>query len=407
MENLRIQSDHKLTMILQHAPIGMAEIDRAGKIIQLNPRGENLLEPIRSHFAIPGNNLFPILDHIAPNMAVKIKEANDKAVDIITNELHSFSQSSGGETIQRHFQFMVTQLFANCIIVSFDDVSEKWQKDQAMMQLVLDKAIAQEKFEIAANVLHDIGNAVVGFGSYLTRIKRTLEENTAENLQNLMGFFETHHAALTAGIGEAKADAVLTLLGNITETQKASQEVVTKSITEQHNIINHIQEILNIQRQYMTGNNISENKPTKLRSIIDDCISMLYASMEKRGIRLTADIPVELPLVNCNRTRIMQVLLNIFKNSIEAIDIRSLRKAINLIVYTKDDLLVIEVVDTGNGFNEATGSQLFERGFTTKSSGTGIGLNSCRAIIESFDGTIDISSEGPGKGALTRITFKI
>jgi signal transduction histidine kinase len=407
MENLRIQSDHKLTMILQHAPIGMAEIDRAGKIIQLNPRGENLLEPIRSHFAIPGNNLFPILDHIAPNMAVKIKEANDKAVDIITNELHSFSQSSGGETIQRHFQFMVTQLFANCIIVSFDDVSEKWQKDQAMMQLVLDKAIAQEKFEIAANVLHDIGNAVVGFGSYLTRIKRTLEENTAENLQNLMGFFETHHAALTAGIGEAKADAVLTLLGNITETQKASQEVVTKSITEQHNIINHIQEILNIQRQYMTGNNISENKPTKLRSIIDDCISMLYASMEKRGIRLTADIPVELPLVNCNRTRIMQVLLNIFKNSIEAIDIRSLRKAINLIVYTKDDLLVIEVVDTGNGFNEATGSQLFERGFTTKSSGTGIGLNSCRAIIESFDGTIDINSEGPGKGALTRITFKI
>ena len=37
----------------------------------------------------------------------------------------------------------------------------------------------------------------------------------------------------------------------------------------------------------------------------------------------------------------------------------------------------------------------------------GLGLNSCRAIIESYDGTIEISSDGPGKGALTTIQFKI
>ena len=71
------------------------------------------------------------------------------------------------------------------------------------------------------------------------------------------------------------------------------------------------------------------------------------------------------------------------------------------------DLLVLQVHDSGNGFDGTIGRQLFERGFTTKSSGTGLGLNSCRAIIESFEGTIDITSEGPGKGALATIAFKI
>ena len=86
----------------------------------------------------------------------------------------------------------------------------------------------------------------------------------------------------------------------------------------------------------MNGNGIQEKKPTKLRSIIDDCMSMLFASIEKRGIHLSLNVPVELPLINCNRTRLMQVLLNILKNSIEAIDINSVKKAISLNVFTHD-----------------------------------------------------------------------
>jgi len=65
------------------------------------------------------------------------------------------------------------------------------------------------------------------------------------------------------------------------------------------------------------------------------------------------------------------------------------------------------VKDSGNGFDEATAVQLFERGFTTKTSGTGLGLHSSMAIVESHAGNMSITSEGPGKGALTTIKFKI
>ncbi len=295
----------------------------------------------------------------------------------------------------------------NQVIQADQNGTAKNQKDQALTQLILEKAVAQQKFDIAANVLHDIGNAVVGFGSYLTRIKRSLAQNNPENLQNLTGFFETQQAALTTAIGEAKANAVISMLTTITQTQKTNQEEIEKSISEQLNIITHIQEILNIQRQYVNGHDARENKPTNLRAIINDCLSMLFASMEKRGILLSFNIPVEIPLIVCDRTKLMQVILNVLKNSIEAIDMNGVKKIISMNVFTRDGMLILQVHDSGNGFDEATGIKLFERGFTTKSSGSGLGLNNCRIIIESFDGTIDITSEGSGKGALTTIGFKI
>jgi signal transduction histidine kinase len=95
------------------------------------------------------------------------------------------------------------------------------------------------------------------------------------------------------------------------------------------------------------------------------------------------------------------------KNSIEAIDVNAEEKRISISAKTKDNSVLIQVKDTGHGFDEETGKKLFVRGFTTKASGTGLGLNNCRIIIESHEGTIAITSEGFGKGALTTIEFKI
>lgn len=279
--------------------------------------------------------------------------------------------------------------------------------EESMHAAILAKTVTQGKLEIACDVLHDIGNAIVGFGSYLTRIRRSLEQSSPENLQNLAGFFMKQQVPMAGAIGEAKAAAVVSMLDNITAAQRISQEEMRKSITEQHNIITHIQEILNIQRQYVAGHAVQEKKPVNFRAIIDDCLSMLFASIDKRAIAVSLDLPLDLPVIQGDRTKLMQVIMNILKNSIEAIDMNTAQKTISIRLHTKDDLLILQVRDSGNGFDEATGGRIFGRGFTTKSSGTGLGLNNCRIIIESHAGAIDIASEGPGKGSLTTIQFKI
>ena len=67
----------------------------------------------------------------------------------------------------------------------------------------------------------------------------------------------------------------------------------------------------------------------------------------------------------------MQAVLNLLKNSIEAIDINSGEKNITIKAYAEDGQLVIEVKDTGNGFDTTIGRKLFTRGFTTKPTGSG------------------------------------
>lgn len=407
MENQLNRADRKLAMIMKHASTGLAEINRGGKINFLNLKGEALLKPVLITNNIKGNNFFPILDSIAPAVAEKIKNSSDEAGNILTDELHSFSLTFGGERVERHFNFSVTKIFTDCIIVGFDDVTENRLKEIAIIQLVADKAVAQGKYEIASNVLHDIGNAVVGFGSYINRIQRSLDHNNPETLQKLTGFFAMQQPVLTTVIGEVKAGAVVNMLKGITESQKKNQAEISKSIAEQLNIINHIQEILNIQRQYLSSHSALERKLTNLRAVINDCMSMLYASIEKREISVSINIPDRLPDIKADRTRLMQVILNILKNSIEAIDINAEEKCISLNVKMIDGFLNVKVQDTGHGFDEVTGRQLFIRGFTTKASGTGLGLNNCKAIIESHEGTIEINSDGFGKGAVTTIEFKI
>ena len=403
MENQLSRADYKLSLIMSHAQMGLAEIDASGDIININVKGQAQLQPIIIANDFPDNNFLTILEHITPKVAQKIRTTADDAGHILTNEIHSFTLFFAGEKIERHFNFTVIKMNADCIIVCFDDVTQRRQKDRAIQELGSEKAVLQGKFEIASNILHDIGNGIVGFGSYVSRIRRSMDQDNPENLQKLTDFLITQQAAISPALGEAKASALITMLEKIAANHKTVQAEIRKSITEQQNIITHIQDILNIQRQYVNGNETLEKKPTNFRGIITDCMSMLYASIDKRGIVVTIHVPDVLPVINADRTRLMQVILNVLKNSIEAIDITNSDKTISLTVNAYPELLVLEIQDSGHGFDTATGGQIFERGFTTKASGSGIGLDNCRAIIETHDGTIDITSEGFGKGALTII----
>jgi PAS domain S-box-containing protein len=273
----------------------------------------------------------------------------------------------------------------------------------------LEKAIAQGKFEIASEVLHDIGNALVGFGSYLNRINRSIELNNLDTIKNLAAFLKMQQTALAGAIGIDKAAALVTLTENLANTQATNQQEVTTSMNELLNIITHIQEILNIQRQFVRdhGSGSQERKPVNLGSLIDNCRAMLFASMERKGIQLKINVQTGLPIIKGDQTKLMQVILNVLKNSIEAIDIDLPEKKISIAAVNADDSIVLIIADNGQGFTAETGSHFFERGFTTKKTGTGLGLYNCKSIIESHGGSFEIKSDGPGLGAITTIKLDL
>ena len=392
MKNAIRAKEQKFSAILMNAPVGILEMDAAGAVVFLNAMSRALLAPV---FPLAEkDNFHDLLASLAPEVLEKINAYMGDNGLIFNGIAH-------------HFKITVSKLFTDSFIVSIEDVSDALEKELAFREATVDKAIAQGKFEIAADALHDIGNAVVGFGSYLTRIKRSVEADKEENLQHLADFFSAKQLEISQAIGEAKAAAVVTMLESLAQARHAHREDIQKSISEQLGIITHIQELLKIQRQYVVAGDTVEKKPANLRSIINDCLSMLYASMEKRSIQVRLEITMDSPIIQGHRTKLMQVIMNILKNSIEAIDVLDAEKSISLRLYQEGRQVILQVRDSGNGFDEDTGRRIFERGFTTKSSGTGLGLHNCRTILESHAATMALTSEGPGKGSLSTIAFNI
>jgi len=101
--------------------------------------------------------------------------------------------------------------------------------------------------------------------------------------------------------------------------------------------------------------------------------------------------------------RLRQVLLNLLRNSQEAIAgegrivVRAARR--------KDDA-VLEVADTGPGMDAATLARVFDPFFTTRAEGTGLGLSVSRTLVEAAGGRLEIESE-PGKGTTARLTLPV
>ncbi|MDP9081324.1 MAG: PAS domain-containing sensor histidine kinase [Bacteroidota bacterium] len=268
----------------------------------------------------------------------------------------------------------------------------------------LEKALAQGKFEIASEVLHDIGNALVGFGSHLTRLTKLSGQDFTTPIQNLSAFLSAQSPKLTDLFGAAKSVALTDLAINLSANQQKYSAEIRSAVRELVHIISHVKEILNIQRQFVRGQEGKhERKPVNLLRLVEDCKAMLGANYERKEIEFVLTTELETYFFDGDATKIMQVLLNIQKNAIEAIPIHAKEKKICLVLKKTLNWIELELTDSGIGFDLATGEHLFERGFTTKENGTGLGLFNCRSIIESHNGSLTIASDGPQRGTTVLI----
>ncbi|HBN53925.1 MAG TPA: hybrid sensor histidine kinase/response regulator [Stenotrophomonas sp.] len=127
-------------------------------------------------------------------------------------------------------------------------------------------------------------------------------------------------------------------------------------------------------------------------------VGMLLKSSLPGNVDLHLEVRDDRMAVEGNYTELQQVLLNLALNAIQAMPEGGRLSLLAERVATADgERLRIRVQDEGIGMDEATVGRLFSPFFTTKASGTGLGLVSCKRIVESLDGTISVSSR-PGEG---------
>lgn len=101
-----------------------------------------------------------------------------------------------------------------------------------------------------------------------------------------------------------------------------------------------------------------------------------------------------------------RVLLNLIQNAVEAA-YKEKTVEIDIALFEKENTVIIEIHDNGDGIAEETREKLFTPFFSTKSGGTGLGLYIVREILETHRGEIDLRNCPTGKGAMVRLTLPL
>ena len=126
---------------------------------------------------------------------------------------------------------------------------------------------------------------------------------------------------------------------------------------------------------------------------------LIVAELNSAAIRMERDISPELPLLNVDEQKLQQVLLNIYKNGVEAMPSGG---TLTAKAYPEARNVVIEIGDTGVGIPNDL--DIFEPFTTTKDKGTGLGLMIVRQIVAAHGGSISYRSK-QGEGTTFRIVL--
>jgi PAS domain S-box-containing protein len=143
-----------------------------------------------------------------------------------------------------------------------------------------------------------------------------------------------------------------------------------------------------------------------LRKLIEEASALALVGAKDKGIKVDFDLPHESPKVLVSRVQIQQVLLNLVRNAMEAMqDVDSRDLTIKAEVEDEGAMVRLSVKDTGPGLAPAVQERLFSPFTTTKQTGMGVGLSICRTIIEAHGGKIWAESI-PGEGTTFCFTLK-
>ena len=338
--------------ILDTAMTGVLLLDMDDKVVYLNATLGNFI------------NLYPRRKYTDSNIARVVRSS-----EIITfekdfkesqkPEMEEFFQVENPATGQRTINCRAsrvnisnTNAGTKYILLSFMDVTlfnrfkEEFRKNESLAQMTT----------MAAGVAHEIKNPLASISIYLQLMDKVLEK------QGTMTREEAHKYL----------------------------DVVSEEVDRINKIAVDFLFAVKPMKVSLSICNVND--------IVKKTISVVSAELNQKGIELKQRLAVSLPNVLADSSLIQQSLLNLINNAMQAMPEGRENPTIGISTYIESDMVRICVSDNGCGMGEDQMSKIFEPYYTTKSSGTGLGLTVLFKIMKQHGGDVSVRSE-LGKGS--------
>jgi len=330
---------------------GVIVTNRDNKIILMNKRMEDIIGTPADralNIDITECNLTPELKDVIVNALINNERVLEKEVNISRND--------------KTFTITILPLVhtgdteGNIIILM--DITEKKMREFQLRQAESLAALTT----LSAGVAHEIKNPLASIDIHIQLINREISKFKEEDVKNIKNLLA----------------------------------IVKEEIDRLNSIV---QDFLFAVRP-MNFNLSNEN----INDIIKDMIDFLKYELMDADIEVIYELDDNLPPVLVDPKYLKQALLNVIKNSIEAI--HGGGKIIIKTEETVDGDVVIHIIDNGEGIPPELMKKIFEPYFTTRKSGTGLGLVIVYKIIKELGGDIRVKSE-PGKGTIFSIKLPV
>ena len=287
------------------------------------------------------------------------------------------------------------------------DVTEYYRMEEA-----LSDAFDAGRVEVLDTMLHNVGNAINSVSIGLGSLRNLSRDNTAlRRLQALAEALEANRDDLPRYLSEdAQGRLVLPFVTGLAEDFEALADQWQLAAERISRSVDYIVDVLRTQRQ--TGHERRVVKDVTLEEAIRKAIDVLDAGLSGLGIAMHVDCDDGERVIRVDESRFHQMLVNLLKNAMEAIEARARTGAleeprIDVRAAVADGSLHLEVADNGVGISADQLGEVLEPGFTTKEQGTGLGLASAASYVASAGGAIEPSSAGAGQGATIRVWLRL
>jgi two-component system sensor kinase FixL len=163
-------------------------------------------------------------------------------------------------------------------------------------------------------------------------------------------------------------------------------------------------DIIRRLRDFMAHGEI-ERRVEDIKKLIEEAMALALVGARERDVRVRFQFDSRSESVLADKVQIQQVMLNLVRNALEAMETSPRRELLIATEVTDEGMLVISIADTGPGIAPQVAAQLFQPFVTTKRQGMGVGLSISRTIVEAHGGSISVEPR-PGGGTVFRFTLR-
>ncbi|MCB1052294.1 MAG: GHKL domain-containing protein, partial [Acidobacteria bacterium] len=260
---------------------------------------------------------------------------------------------------------------------------------------LLDSAHMAGMAEIAISILHNLGNALNSLNVSTSLIQERLGNQRMLPLLEQVALLMEHNQE---NLGEfltetAQGKKILPALKELARGLSEWREKLSHEFENLGSHLHHVMEVVRSQEDYINVRGFSEE--LEIKSLVDEALSIASPFLKKHQVDVSFHHPKEAVPFHSQRSKILQILVNLIKNACEAM-IDSPERNLSITIEKNLQEIGIILKDTGPGIPQNLREQIFQFGFTTKKSGHGYGLHYCALAAAELEGDLNLIDSRSG-----------